>query len=185
MDNDNSVHFIKNIYNRIEDYKKEHDLLFKWYTYIYNKLTIGGIILGPFSVLLTSLDIEIYGDQVNYNIITMINMCISMVSSIIFSILKFGMYEEKSLNHQKAYLEYDMLQTDIMKNIKITHVNNPLPKKYIDNIVVKYTELRKKFPITGIVYELCDDEQSSITEVFKDPIDELLVYEQSRMNEGS
>jgi len=163
--------------------KHAHIRLANHYINIYNKLTIVGICLGPISVVMTGLGGTC---DTTFTGITYSNMILSMVSSIIFSIIKFGKYEETSNLNKIASIDYEILENNIKININLDIDTRPEPVKYMEWVQHKFDTILKNSPLLP---DSLDEESfnvpnmDTIADITTD--DKLLEYERMRMFENN
>lgn len=145
--------------------------------YRYNALTVSGMIIGPATGILAGSKQVVCGDD---HITTGIIIGLSVMSSIIISIIKFGNFDETYNLHKQASTEYHNIENDI--NIQlITEPSNRIPAdEYIKWIQTKYQTIFDQSPL------IQDDDKIVVNKDVKIDIndikdDNILKYEMERM----
>jgi len=134
----------KNIGEDAKSYKLMHIIQAQKAHDIYNKLTIWGIIIGPFSGILNAINQSLQPDSPTIPIIVII---LSFISGILVAMVKFGKYDEITNANQSAAARYTGLEANIRRQLSLYRANRVTAKTYLEWVEAKYEEILISAPL--------------------------------------
>lgn len=143
----------------------------------YNTLTVAGMIIGPTTgILAGSKEMICDTDHITTGII----IGLSVMSSVIISIIKFGNFDEMYNLHRQASTEYHNIENNI--NIQlITEPSNRInAEEYIKWIQLKYQTTFDKSPLIQYDEQIISNNDVKI-DINNIDDDNILKYEMDRM----
>lgn len=117
---------------------------------IYNRIMILGILVGPLSGVLTSIETALYPPE---NIIIVIStIFLSFLSGIVMAIIKFGAYDQKAKANKEIATKYLGIENNVRRQLSLTRKDRINASKYVEWLETKYDEVFLNAPIlTNIV----------------------------------
>lgn len=142
------------------------------YMNIYNILTVAGVILGPVTSMLTTINNIHKNEYLTYTIVSL-----GMCSGIIMSAIKFGKYDELCNTNKKAASVYLNIQCNIQNQLLLDKHQRTDACEYLEWLQTKFNDAFCNSPLLP-EENMRDDDES----VYKDEQipDRLFEYEFQR-----
>lgn len=111
----------------------------------YNALMFSGIVIGPLSALVSSVNSMLNPDT--DVIIPMISAGLGVISGMVIAAIKFGKFNESSTRHQNSAAEFLSLQTNISRQLVLGRTERQNAGSYISYIGDAYADIFKRSPM--------------------------------------
>ena len=111
----------------------------------YNRLMIFGIILGPISGVVSSVNTLINPET--DPTISIIALILGFLGGVVVAIVKFGKYDESSTSNKQAAARYTSIESNVRRQLGLYRVDRVQALAYMEWLETKYEELFLSAPL--------------------------------------
>jgi hypothetical protein len=156
-----------------------HLKLANGYLFKYNFLTMLGIIIGPMSAAIASLNEQQCSYE--YKFLHMCMIILSMSSGIIMSVIKFGKYDEKCNKNKLAATNYITIEHNIRQQLMLQKEDRLNSNTYLEWLQQKFDNIFSNSPLLPHVKDDTEIDVKNEETIVKPEIDKMLQYEFERL----